>query len=416
MTVYTALSGACRVRPGAAGDAVAAVVPAWVAEPATVEEVAGVLRAAAGHRLSVVPRGTGSRLAWGGRPAGCDLVVELGRLDRIIDHAAGDMVVQVQAGVGLDRLGAVVAGAGQRLAWDLPRCAGAGTGTIGGAVAVGSGGPRRLRYGGLRDLLLGVRMVRADGVVAAAGGRVVKNVAGYDLGKLLTGSHGTLGLIVEATLRLHPLPPATGWVTVTAPDPATGYARAQAILDSQLAASAVEVDRPPGRPVAVAALFEGTAAGVAGRAAAAADLVGGAAGDRAPGWFGRWPGEPAGTLVELSFPPARLAEVLDRLAGAAAAAGFPAPVRGSAGVAVLHAGLPASAGPVPVAGFLAALRARVGPPDGSVVVRHAPPAVGAAVDLWGPVDPGALALMRRVKDQFDPDHRLAPGRFVPGSG
>lgn len=380
-----------------------------VARPATVDEVAGLLRDAAGRGLAVVPRGGGSRLDWGASPARCDLLVDLSGLDRIVDHAAGDMVVQVQAGVRLDELAGVLAGTGQQLVLD------GGGSTVGGALAMGLAGPRRLRYGAPRDLLLGVTMVRADGVVATSGGRVVKNVAGYDLGKLLTGSYGTLGLIVEATLRLHPVPPATGWVTVTTPDPGAGYTAAQAILDSQLAGSAVELDRPePGGPVAVAALFEGSAGGVAERVAAAAALVGGAVVPAAPDWFGRSPADPAGTLVELSFPPARLAEVLDLIAATGTSAGLPVPVRGSAGLAVLYAGLPAGAGPDPVAGFLARLRDRLGPPDGAVVVRHAPPAVRDAVNLWGPVDPGVRALMRRVKDQFDPDHRLAPGRFAAG--
>jgi glycolate oxidase FAD binding subunit len=256
-------------------------------------------------------------------------------------------------------------------------------------------------------------MVRADGVVAKAGGRVVKNVAGYDLGKLLTGSYGTLGLIVEATLRLHPVPAATGWVTVTAPDPATGAECARAILDSQLAASAVELDRPgPGGPVELAALFEGTESGVAARTAAAATLVGGAVAPAPPGWFGRCPAGPDGTLIELSFRPSRLAGVLDLVAGAAERAGLAVPVRGSAGPAVLSAALPAGADPGAVAGFLAELRAGLAPPEAAVVVRHAPAQVRAAVDLWGPVDPGVRGLMRRVKDQFDPDHRLSPGRLA----
>lgn len=378
-----------------------------VASPTTVDEVAELLRQAAREGLAVVARGSGSRLDWGAPPARCDLLVDLSGLDQVLEHSAGDMVVQVQAGVRLDRLDRVLAAAGQQLAVDGP-------GTVGGALAVGLAGPRRLRYGAPRDLLLGVRMVRADGVVASAGGKVVKNVAGYDLGKLLTGSYGTLGLIVAATLRLHPVPAATGWVTATAPDPPAGYALVQSILDSQLAATAVEIDRPgPGAPVAVVAQFEGTPGGVAARTEAAASLLGGTAGP-VPEWFGRRPGEDTGTLVELSFPPARLAEVLDLVDRAAKAAALPVPVRGSAGVAVLSAGLPPGAEPEPVARFLAALRGQLTPPEAAVVVRYAAPLVRSAVDLWGPVEAGALALMRRVKDQFDPDHRLAPGRFAGG--
>lgn len=409
-----------RARPGTPADAVGGVVPDRVAAPATVDEVAAVLRNAAEQGLAVVPRGGGSRLAWGAPPARCDLLVELSGLDRVVDHAAGDMVVQVQAGVRLDRLATVLAAAGQQLALD------GGGSTVGGALAVGTAGPRRLRYGAPRDLLLGVTMVRADGEVASSGGRVVKNVAGYDLGKLLCGSYGTLGLIVAATLRLHPLPAATGWVTVPAPDPPAGYERAEALLGSQLAASAVELDRPAaGEPGTVAALFEGTDAGVAARAAAAAELVGGRVRAGPPPWFGRWPGDPSGTRVEASFPPAALPEVLGIVDTAAQAAGVAVPVRGGAGVAVLQLGLPAGVPRAAVASFLAELRSGLARHEGSAVVAQLPPggergnvsglqAGEVSTLVWGPVGEGALALMRRVKDQFDPEHRLAPGRFVGG--
>ena len=387
-----------------------------VVTPGSVAEVSSALRDAGGR--AVVARGAGTKLDWGSRPRRCDLVVDLSRLDRILDHAAGDMVVRVQAGVPLHRLMERVAGAGQQLAVDVPGYDD-GTvldaGTVGGALAVAAGGPRRLRYGGLRDLLLGVTVVRADGAVAASGGRVVKNVAGYDLGKLLCGSYGTLGVVVEAFLRLHPVPAATGWVLATAPDPAGGYRRARALLDSQLAPSAVEVDRAgAGEPVTVAAMFEGTAGGVATRASAAAQLTGGAVVAGPPGWFGRFPGGPGGTLVEVSFPPAGLAGVLDLVAEAAGRAGVAAPVRGGAGGATLHIGLAPEESPVAVVDFVSRVRAGCVAHEGSAVVRHAPDPVRDRMDLWGPVHPGTLALMRRVKDQFDPDHRLAPGRFVGG--
>jgi glycolate oxidase FAD binding subunit len=370
------------------------------ATPATVDEVAVVVRDAS----TVVPRGAGTKLDWGPPPRACDLVLDLSRMDQVVDHAAGDMVVQVEAGVRLDRLSPLLLEAGQQLALDPPSYDDGASlaGTVGGALAVGISGPRRLRYGRPRDLLLGVTMVRADGVVASAGGRVVKNVAGYDLGKLLCGSYGTLGVIVSATLRLHPVPAAVRYVT------ATGHECAAALLASQLAPSAVEVDRPgAGEPVTVAALFEGTEAGVAARVAAAASLVGGSTRAEPPAWFGRLPGSPDGTLIELSFPPAALADVL----GVVDTAGLPAPVRGSAGQATLHIGLPAGSEVGQVAIFLSALRAGLVRHNGTAVVVHS---AVTSIDWWGPVDPGALALMRRVKDQFDPDHRLAPGRFVGG--
>jgi glycolate oxidase FAD binding subunit len=384
---------------------------------ATVAELASVMRDAAG--LAVMVRGTGSKSHWGPPPRACDLVVDLHRLDRVIDHAAGDMVVQVEAGVPLARLAALLAGAGQQLAIDPPAYDGGEVegGTVGGALAVGLTGPRRLRYGAPRDLLLGVTMVRADGVVASAGGRVVKNVAGYDLGKLLCGSYGTLGIIATATLRLHPLPAATGYVTVSAPDPAAGHRCTEALLTSQLAPSAVELDRPGDGPIEVAALFEGTAEGVAARCATAADLVDGVVTPEPPSWFGRWPGAPTGTLVRVTFPPAGLVQVLDALPAA--------PVRGSPGVAELYLGLPPDTHAGPVETVLSALRDGLAALEGAAAVVHSPvwsdrgnpssrePGEVSAI-MWGPPDPGALALMRRVKDRFDPEHRLAPGRFVGG--
>jgi len=389
-----------------------------VIQPDTVGQVSAVMRQAAREGRTVRVRGGGTKSGWGPPAPEADLLLDLRGLGRIVEHAAGDMVVRAEAGVPMATLTAELAGAGQQLAVDLPAyddgTVPAGS-TLGGALAVGLAGPRRLRYGRLRDLLLGVTMVRADGVVASSGGRVVKNVAGYDLGKLLTGSYGTLGVIVSATLRLHPVPPARAWVTARLPTPVAAHRCATALLGSQVAVSAVEVDRPAGgEAVSVAALLEGTADGVAARAAATADLVGGAVASEPPEWFGRWPGGPDGTLIEVRVPPAGLADALALVEAAADAAGLAAPARGSAGAATLHVGLPADADPAAVGPLASPLGSGLVPCRGYAVVRHAPPPVAATVDFWGPVDPGALALMRRVKDQFDPDHRLSPGRFVGG--
>src|SRR5262249_37176602 len=180
---------------------------------------------AAEQALAVVPRGSGSRLDWGAAPWRCDLVVDTMRLDQMVEHSAGDLVARFQAGAGMRRVGEALAAAGAQPAPDSgpagdsparpappgqapPRAGPAGAGTIGGTLATGAAGPRRLRYGTPRDLVIGITVVRADGTVASSGGKVVKNVAGYDLGKLFAGSYGTLGLIVEAVFRLHPLPAA----------------------------------------------------------------------------------------------------------------------------------------------------------------------------------------------------------------
>ena len=210
--VRDALAAACpSLREAGPADAVAGVMPSFAASPAGTDEASALLRAAASAGLSVVPRGAGTGLSWGRPPSSCDLVVDMRSMNRVIEHAAGDLVAQVQAGATIGQLNAVLAGAGQQLALDAPQDA-----TVGGVIATGTTGPRRFRYGAPRDLLIGVTAVRADGVVARSGGKVVKNVAGYDLGKLLAGSQGTLGLITEATFRLHPVPAAVTWVTADA--------------------------------------------------------------------------------------------------------------------------------------------------------------------------------------------------------
>ncbi len=278
-----ALSAACEnVLDGTPADAVGGIVPAFVASPASTQEASAVLRAAAAHGLAVVPRGAGTGLAWGAAPSRCDLVVDLREMNQVLEHAAGDLVARVQAGATIGRLASVLAQAGQELVIDAPAQA-----TVGGIVATGTAGPRRLRYGAPRDLLIGITAVRADGVIAHSGGKVVKNVAGYDLGKLLTGSQGTLALITEATFRLHPLPAAVAYVTAefaaSQPGRAGAVTAVGSAAGSALVPSAVELDWPGGpaetpRALRVGALLEGTESGVADRAKQMSELLASASG------------------------------------------------------------------------------------------------------------------------------------------
>jgi glycolate oxidase FAD binding subunit len=441
------LRAAADVSEAGPGDAVAGVAPRFVARPAGVTEAAAVLAAASSLGMTAVPRGSGTRLAWGVPPASCDLVIDTGRMNQVLEHAAGDLVVRVQAGVSLDQLAAVLAEAGQRLALDPPRSgagvegagegSGEGGGTIGGVLATGAAGPLRLRYGTPRDLAIGITVVRADGTVAKSGGKVVKNVAGYDLGKLFAGSYGTLGLIAEAAFRLHPQPAAASFVTLDAADPSEARAVVSAAAGSPLAPSAVELDRPArGEPFRVGVLLEGDPAGVAERTVAMTALLGSGSAPPCPSasplppaspfppawWRGGAAAAADGTLIRIAFWAAELAGVLSAVDAAASAAGLDPAVGGSAAAGVLYAavaeGAPASA----VAQFVTDLRAAVGtgggplaggaPQRGSVVVLRAPAGVRAAVDLWGPAS--GLRLMRAIKDQFDPQHLMAPGRFTGG--
>jgi glycolate oxidase FAD binding subunit len=440
-----ALAQACAdVSEAGQGDAVAGVVPRFVARPAGVTEAAAVLAAASSLGMTAVPRGSGTRLAWGSAPDSCDLVIDTSRMNRVLEHAAGDLVVRVEAGVSLDQLAGVLAQAGQRLALDPPGAAasgagpGGGNGTIGGVLATGAAGPLRLRYGTPRDLAIGITVVRADGTVAKSGGKVVKNVAGYDLGKLFAGSYGTLGLIVEAAFRLHPQPAATSFVTVDAAGPDEVSDVVATAAGSPLAPSAVELDRPArGEPFRVGVLLEGDEEGVAERTARMTGLLGsGRAPSQSPAtpappaqpvppdWWGRGAAAATGgTLIRITFWAAELGRVLAAVDAAASGAGLDPAVGGSAAAGVLYAAVGEQAEPAAVARFVQGLRDAVGrppaaapgegpPAQGSAVVLRAPANVRAAVDIWGPA-PG-LSLMRAIKDQFDPGHTMAPGRFAGG--
>jgi glycolate oxidase FAD binding subunit len=396
-----ALRAACgAVTEAAAEDTVDGVPARWVAWPESTEEVSAVLRAAARLGLRVLARGGGTRLSWGVPPRALELIVDTSRMGAVLAHVAGDLVVTVQAGLRMVNLQEALAPYRQRLTLE-------GTATVGGTIATAASGPLRYRYGSVRDLLIGITVVLADGTITRSGGTVVKNVAGYDLGKLYTGSLGTLGMITEAVFRLHPLPETSRWITVPAADAERAAAAIAAIRACQHDPVALEVDRAaPGAPVSVGVAVEGVREGIGARVDALAALLSAAAGasatvsEQPPGWWGQPPHPPQGPAVTVTCEPTGLVELL---------AAAPGALRGSAGAGVLTAGLDDSER---LGAELAQLRGIASRHGGAAVLRCAPPQRKAGLDVWGPVS--ALALMRRLKDQFDPEHRLAPGRFVGG--
>jgi len=228
-------------------------------------------------------------------------------LDRILEHEAGDLTCTVEAGVRLSRLREALAPHGQRLALDPP-----GDPTIGACLAANLSGPLRHAFGSPRDLVLGMTLVLADGTVTNAGGKVVKNVAGYDLGKLVIGSHGTLALIARVSLRLHPTPAAAATLVVETDDTAAVVAL---VLASQLQPSALDVLHP-GR---VAILFEGREQAVAAQVTTARALVGGREGDGQVWEESRRRQEAAQGIAR--FAPGHLRSVLGPLAEAIARPG-----------------------------------------------------------------------------------------------
>ena len=386
-------------RAGGPDDAVGGVVPREVVRPTTVDQVAEVVRAGAADGRTVVPVGGRSKLTWAPPPDSCDLLLDLTGLDRVVEHVAGDLTVVAEAGVRLADLQAQVGRAGQLLGLDPPEDGA----TLGGVVSANASGPRRLRYGTTRDLLIGITVVLADGTVAHAGGKVVKNVAGYDLGKLFTGAHGTLGVVVSTTWRLHPVPPARRVVTLDLPDAGAAGPLSIALARSTLTPSAVELIAGADGTARLVVLFESIAESVAGQATAAVALLGGGEeSEDLPEDFGRRPGGADDVLLRLAHAPASLSAVLEALpAGTAVAA--------HAATGVSYAAVPAEE----AAEALPRLRAAIAPHDGTAVVLRAPDAVRERLDHWGPVG-DSLDLMRRVKERFDPERRMSPGRFVGG--
>ena len=407
-------------------DAVDRMPARWVARPGSTEQTAAVMRIAADHDLAVVVRGSGTKLTWGSAPERLDLVLDTTRMDAVVEHAAGDLIVVVGAGRRLDDLQADLAGSRQWLAVEPSR-----RGTVGGVVATAATGPTRLLHGPVRDLLIGVTIVRADGVVAHSGGKVVKNVAGYDVGKLLTGSFGTLGVITQTAFRLHPLPESRRWVLVPVGRSDAGgtpqdiRALVQQVVHSQLVPTAVELDRPATGDATLCLLLEGIPPGVESRTADALDLLGAGAtaSDEAPQWWGAEPlvggAEPQNgdeVLLKVTHEIDGLAHLLTALDDACAATGLVAHLRGSVAVGAVTVGLSGGSDAYALVRFVASLRERAPVFGGTVVVldTHSDLTADlkADLDVWGPV--GGLELMRAVKHQFDPERRLAPGRFVGG--
>ncbi len=374
--------------------------------PATLGEARDAVRDTPG---ALVFRGGGTKQGWGARAERVDAVVETAGLDTLVEHSAGDMVAIVGAGMRLSALRDALAPSGQWLAVDPPaQEAGA---TLGGVVATNDHGPRRLRYGAPRDLVIGVTVVLADGSVARAGGRVVKNVAGFDLMRLLCGSFGTLGLMTELIVRLHPLPESSLTLAVEG-DEAALCGLVLALLASPVEPTALDV---AGGVLAVR--IEGRQAGVTGRAEAARALAKAQdlkAGDQLEGedeakaWrllTAAHDGAPGETV-------ARAATLPDRLPRVAAALREVAPEATLAS----HAGLGLHTARFPPGEHAEAVRAwrcRVAALGGTVALRRHTRDLGSPADVWGP-EPSAISVMRRVKARLDPDRRCAPGRFVGG--
>jgi glycolate oxidase FAD binding subunit len=406
------------VREASAGDAVDGMEPSLVVEPGTLEETSEVMKLASREELAVSVRGGGTKMGLGNPPRRVDLILSTARMDSIIEHVPGDQIVRVQTGLKLQDLQENLAESDQMLGVDPPE-EGA---TVGGIVAANSSGPRRLRYGTIRDLIIGVKVVLADGTVAKAGGKVVKNVAGYDLSKLFTGSLGTLGVIAEANFRLHPIRETARTVFLEVDEHAKIAEAVQELTHSsfsQFVLDALEMRWEGDRGV-IAALFEGIEPAVEAQSSTAVEVLrshgetnvlGEDDGEEFWQRFARRPWNEGGVGLKIGAPPSDLTAVLDSVVGAAGRAGVEVGLSGHAGTGVTFAGLSGGEeGLVEVVGEVREIRLRRG---GSVVVQEAPLAIKEKLDVWGSAG-DYLGLTRRVKEKFDPGYTMNPGRFLGG--
>jgi glycolate oxidase FAD binding subunit len=413
--------------------------PWTVVAPEDIDQVAAVLRLAHREALAVVPWGGGTTMAMGHPPERVDIVLSLQRLSRVLEHEPADLTATVQAGIPMADMHRQLVSRGQWWPVEAPLPA---TATLGGVLATNTSGPKRLLYGTARDLLLGITVVQADGTVSKAGGKVTKNVTGYDMMKLYIGSVGTLAVIVEATLKLRPLPSSQQlvWATFVSCEAAAEVARK--LLSSGLLPNAIEIVNPP-----VATLLRQTVdgpdgsagwsliVGVDGAETAVARQLGEIdALSQAGGASAWWTGIDDGSLWQAlldRFRPDRTAQlahvvirvgtmrtrvgaVLNKLTEASSCLDSPIELSARIGNGLvyarfqLHGEAEQSA---KLSRILTEMRQGLTAERGYLVVESAPPAFKTQIDCWGDVGPQA-EVMAGLKHAFDPQRVLNPGRFI----
>lgn len=398
----------------AAPDAVDCIV-----YPATAAELAEVVAYAHAHRWRILPCGHGSKLHWGGLATDIQIAVSTAKLNRLIEHASGDLTVTAEAGLSLVELQSRLMATGQFLAVDPAYATQA---TLGGIVATADTGGLRQRYGGIRDMLIGIELVRSDGKFAKAGGRVVKNVAGYDLMKLLTGSYGTLGILTQVTFRIYPLPPTAETLAFSG-DAAQIAQAAAALLASALTPTAVGLLTPStvaalglGADVGMVVRFQSIDVSVAQQSQQMSQLAAGLGLTTAP-----IPRADADLLwqqlPELINPPSSSPTITCKIGvepaqavatlqhnSLASALGV---IHASSGLGIVQL--------LPSASIeqLSSLRQWCQAAGGFLTVLAAPVELKQQLDVWG-YSGNALSVMQRLKAQFDPENLLSPCRFVGG--
>lgn len=391
---------------------IAGVTAKVVFVPETIADTASRIAESEKAGEAVAFIGGGTDIEIGSPPERLDLCIRTEKLNRIVEHAPADQIVAAEAGMTLARLQEVVGAHGQRLAIDPPL---PGRATIGGIVAANAFGPLRTRYGSVRDLIIGISIIRADGVLAHGGGKVVKNVAGFDLPKLMVGSLGTLGMIATATFRLHPLPEASESLLMTNRNATAVRSLVAELRQSQLEASAfVAIAAGDGFDIGVR--FEGFHTGVIAQRDRLSHLGGCEvldAEDARRFWL-RHDAVRTGGPLRLKI--AALPNAVEMLSNSVATP-LLGGLTGGGFVWYPTFGVGFITG-APIddeqsAAAIESARQVLRTAGGSLTIEAAPAALRQRVTSWGESG-GALVLMQATKQRFDPGRRLAPGRFVGG--
>ena len=392
-------------------DAVSGVLPQFVVEPGDERQLALILSFANEAEIAVIPRGGGTKLDWGNPPKRAEIILSTARLNRILEHAWADLTVTVEAGCTLQTLQKTLAQHGQRLAFDGLRSERA---TIGGVLSTNDSGVLRLRFGALRDLIIGVTLALPDGTLASSGGKVVKNVAGYDLPKLATGAFGTLGVITRAVFRLHPLPRSAKTFSFAVEDFQSMQRHVLAIQDSKLAHTALQIRCAGGAQPHADILFEATEAGLSAQELQLRTILGSTGAEQSSEdvWNAKqnlWASKEFALIAKVSMLPAEIAKmaaVTEELAKAQKAR-WQIVVQAS-GIGMLRL----EGEPAALSAVVEQLRAQLEAGGGSLVILCRPAGL-KSLDAWGTAG-DAVSLMRAVKFQLDPKNTLNPLRFVGG--
>ncbi|MBI2487378.1 MAG: FAD-binding oxidoreductase [Deltaproteobacteria bacterium] len=408
--------------------------PKVVVLPQTIEEISEILKVASSKSLAVIPRGGGTKIGFGREPNRADIVLCMSQLNQVLEHEASDLVAATQCGITLKAFQGVLKEKNQFLAIDPPHFESGAT--VGGIIATNDSGPRRLRYGTMRELLIGIRVVRSDGAIVKGGAKVVKNVAGYDIPKLYVGSLGTLGIIVEGIFRLYPIPELSQTYIVSFSNLAELQKMVLSILNSSLVPTCLEVLNP----TLIDAISDQLRLNLKKEKYALAiriESVGKAVRDqvsKVKGICGERGGE--GILVEgvveesfwqeiREFPWSMsvsnrvickagvlitdVPRVFQALGELSSNSGLGIYSSARAGNGILIISIEGEMSPIIEA--TKSLRNLVNSLKGNLIIRDAPADLKSQVDVWGEVGE-SIKVMERLKSHFDPNGILNPGRFV----